>query len=66
MDAEVLALLQLDSADARKHARCGPKAACRRAALKRCDEDLDALLESMAMQPMRDMGASPEHGAAVL
>ena len=45
MDAEVLALLQLDSADARKHARCGDKAACRRAALKRCDETLDAWLE---------------------
>ena len=57
MDAEVLALLQLDSADARKHARCGPKAACRRAALKRCDEDLDALLESMAVRPLSAMVA---------
>ena len=57
MDAEVLALLKLDSADAAKHARCGPKAACRRAALKRCDEDLDALLESMAVRPLSAMVA---------
>ena len=66
MDAEVLALLQLDSADARKHARCGDKAACRRAALKRCDEDLDALLESMAVPNVSGVGTSAEHGAVVL
>ena len=62
MDADTLALLQLDAADARKHARCGDKAACRRAALARCDEDLDHLLESMAVPDVRDVGASPVAG----
>jgi len=61
MDADTLALLQLDAADARKHARCGDKAACRRAALARCDEDLDHLL-ALGLPGLRDMGASAVNG----
>lgn len=51
--AELLAVLTLDATDAAKHARCGPNARCRRDALARCDDDLDAYL-AMAMPHVQD------------
>lgn len=60
---EIRAVFRLDSADARTHARCGPKSPCRVNALAKCDEDLDAWLSiPMAVPGLSDVGSGPIDG----
>ena len=59
--AELVALLTVDSTEARKHARCGPKARCRIDAIAKCDEDLDALL-ALEVPDLRTMVSGPITG----
>lgn len=62
--SDLLALLRLDSGEARQHARCGPSAACRRNAIAKCDEDLDLLLEAGPLEVPDLSAAQPgsDHG----
>lgn len=61
---EIRAVFRLDSADARSHARCGPKSPCRVNALAKCDEDLDAWLSiPVALRDLRTMVAGPFDGS---
>lgn len=61
---ELRVILRLDATNATQHARCGPKANCRRQALAKVDEDLDAL--AMALPHVRVGEAGAVAGAPVL
>ena len=64
MDADTaLTQLRAHATEAARHARCGPRSACRRDALAKVDQDLDTIL---ALPRLRDMGASAVTGAGVL
>jgi len=59
--SDVRALFRLDSSTAQQHARCGPRSACRRDALAKVDEDLDAYL-ALALPGVRTARPSPIPG----
>ena len=58
-ESDLRALFRIHVDDVRAHTRCGKRSSCYRNAVKECDTILDEFLESMAVQPVPDVVASP-------